>query len=202
MTKRNRLSAISAKNMISPIFEIFLYFLHFYLTLVAITVTSFGIRKTIMANKGGRHATFAHTYFSRVPNTNDSRCLIAKEDGSPCGILVRSGHRYGNNLKSHLSNYHADIRKIVDDEDNKNKATPTVSTSPDQPKITEFTAKMKPYKAGGIEDTRITEALALYFGGTNCPKSMVEHPLFINLLETCFSKSAGRFRQSSIHWLM
>lgn len=139
-----------------------------------------------MSKKGGRCKTWAHTYFSQIPDTIDAKCLIAKEDGSPCNIIVKGGDRYGNNLKTHFSNHHQAERKIVNEKDENAKSKTTSSVTSKQSKIAEFVKKL--YTAGGIEDTCITEALALFFGGTNYPKSIIEHPLFINLLQILSSQ--------------
>ena len=85
--------------------------------------------------KRGRLSTLAHNYFFEIPETTDAKCTILKDNGEPCNVVVKGGHRYGNNLKVHLSSYHPEERKIVDEKDAPVK--PKI-TSSEQPKITQF----------------------------------------------------------------
>ena len=72
------------------------------------------LRELAMASKpAGRRPTYAYRYFTAVPNTNDSKCTIPREDGSLCNVVVKGGQRYGGNLNKHLASYHEEIRKLV-----------------------------------------------------------------------------------------
>lgn len=138
--------------------------------------------------KGGRPQTSARKYFSQVDETDDSKCQITMANGKMCGEIVKGGHRYGGNLKQHLTDSkdanHKEIRKSVDDEDSQiksksQKSRPDSLGDSQQSKMTDH-LKPKPFSKTSIDYARITDAMALFFAGTNCPKSIVKHPLFKN----------------------
>ena len=113
-----------------------------------------------------------------------SECQVQGEDRKICGIEISSGDS-PTNLKAHLKKHHPEIAKIVKEADSKStKEKPKEKVSFQQPTLTGTFFKKKLYAKDSDESKKIDKALALYFGGTNVPKSTVENKLFRNLMAT------------------
>src|SRR4051794_16047242 len=115
--------------------------------------------------KGGRPPTSARKYFSQIEETDDMKCQIVIATGKICGEIVKGGHRWGGNLKQHLTESkeakHVEIRKLVDGEDLKSTAPKNSSEASMQSKLTDH-MKLKPYPKNSNDYSRITDAVALF----------------------------------------
>lgn len=119
--------------------------------------------------------------------TNDCWCIVEKQDKSLCNEIVKSGQRYGGNLKQHLRCYHPKLLQSVESEEEElAKSKDLIDNS--QQKVSDFFRLKKAYGQTNQEYKAITKSLALFFSGTNCPKSIVENPLFINMVSVLNSQ--------------
>lgn len=132
----------------------------------------------------------AHEFFKKLDG-NRASCVVKKKNGDVCGHIVTSAN-FLSNLRYHLTRYHLEISKEVAQRDNDQREAAKESQSLAKSKrltvdsrqqtLQQCLISKKNYDKSSPEFLKKSRALALFLGGTNVPVSIVEHPLFRQLI--------------------